>query len=89
MNKDKARQLLLEELFRHRNEKFVQVGKLPIVGLELVHEVFLDLESEGLVEFVSRPIPWPAWRVRLSPKGYEKSRVPRTQAAVAVKVGGS
>lgn len=74
MNKDKARQLLLEQLFRHRNEKFVQVGKLPIVGIELLHEVFLDLEAEGLVEFVSRPIPWPAWRVRLSAKGYEKSR---------------
>jgi hypothetical protein len=74
MNEEKSRQLLLEELFRQRNEKFVQVGKLPIVGIELVHEVFLALEAEGLVEFVSRPIPWPAWRVRLTPKGYEKSR---------------
>ena len=74
MSKEKARQLILEELFRHRNEQFVQVGKLPIVGIELVHDVFVDLEAEGLIEFVRRPIPWPAWCVRLSSKGYERAR---------------
>jgi len=74
MSKEKARQLILEELFRHRNEQFVQVGKLPIVGIELVHSVFVDLEAEGLIEFVRRPIPWPGWCVRLSPKGYERTR---------------
>lgn len=74
MSKEKARQLILEELFRHRNEQFVQVGKLPIVGIELVHDVFVDLEAEGLIEFVRRPIPWPAWCVRLSPKGHERTR---------------
>ena len=74
MSKEKARQLILEELFRHRNERFVRVGQLPIVGIERVYDVFLDLEAEGLVEFVSRPIPWPAWRVRLTQKGHEKTR---------------
>jgi hypothetical protein len=72
MNSDKARQLVLEELFRHRNENFVQVGKLPIVGID--HEVFLDLEAEGLIEFVRRPMPWPAWCVRLSAQGHAKIR---------------
>jgi len=74
MSTAKARQLILEELFRRRHEPCVRVGGIPIVGLELIHQVFLDLEAEGLVEFVSRPIPWPAWRVRLSLKGYENAR---------------
>lgn len=64
-----ARRLVLKELYRCKDEPHVRVGNMPIVGVEIIHEIFLDLEHEGLIEFVRRPIPWPAWCVRLTPLG--------------------
>ena len=71
MSDAEARRLVLSELYRCKNEPHVQVGKMPIVGMDLAHHIFLQLESEGLIEFVRRPIPWPAWRVKLTPLGAE------------------
>lgn len=73
MSEEELRHLVLKELFKQRDEEFVQVGKMPIIGIDLVHQLFIDLEREGLVEFVKRPIPWPAWCVKLTSLGLARA----------------
>ena len=71
---DDAR-FFLHEMYNRRNEQFVQLGSMSIVGIETIREVFLKLEQEGLVEFVRRPIPWPAWCVRLTELGAKRAEM--------------
>ena len=71
---DEAR-FFLHEMYRRRDEQFVQLGSMSIVGIETIREVFLKLEREGLVEFVRRPIPWPAWCVKLTELGVKRGEM--------------
>jgi hypothetical protein len=48
---------------------------MSLVGIERISEVFLKLEKEGLVEFVRRPIPWPAWCVKLTVLGVKRAEM--------------
>lgn len=84
-----AKRLVLQELYRCKDEPHVRVGSMPIVGIELIHEMFLDLEREGLIEFVRRPIPWPAWCVRLTPLGVTTlSQTPHSNPSSSLERGG-
>jgi len=65
----------LHEMYERRDEQFVQLGSMSIVGIETIREVFLKLEQEGLVEFVRRPIPWPAWGVKLTELGAKRAEM--------------
>lgn len=69
---DEAR-FFLHEMYERRDEPFVQLGSMSIVGIETIREVFLKLEKEGLVEFVRRPIPWPAWCAKLTELGAKRA----------------
>ena len=71
---DEAR-FFLHEMYERRDEQSVQLGSMSIVGIETIREVFLKLEQEGLVEFVRRPIPWPAWCVKLTERGAKRAEM--------------
>lgn len=71
---DEAR-FFLHEMYERRDEQFVQLGSMSIVGIETIREVFLKLEQEGLVEFVRRPIPWPAWCIKLTELGAKRAEM--------------
>ena len=71
---DEAR-FFLHEMYNRRDEQSVQLGSMSLVGIERISEVFLKLEKEGLVEFVRRPIPWPAWCVKLTVLGVKRAEM--------------
>jgi hypothetical protein len=69
---DEAR-FFLHEMYNRRDEQCVQLGSMSVVGIGKMREVFLKLEQEGLIEFVRRPIPWPAWCVKLTKRGAKRA----------------